>query len=104
MQTGYSSGISHARQKLLPESARSPRIVFIQVRNTSDKPNFDIVQPIKAAIVAKGYRITEDPDQAHFKLQAQVLSVTKADPRPAATAETQRRTHPGPRRTFLRNL
>ena len=62
------------------------RTIFIQVRNTSDKPNFDIVQPIKAAIVAKGYRITEDPDQAHFTLQAQVLSVTKTDPSAAEAA------------------
>ena len=62
------------------------RTVFIQVRNTSDKPNFNIVQPLKAAIVAKGYRITEDPDQARFKLQAQVLSVTKADPSAATAA------------------
>lgn len=62
------------------------RTIFIQVRNTSDKSNFSIVQPLKTAILAKGYRITEDPDQAHFKLQVQILSVTKANPSAATAA------------------
>ena len=62
------------------------RTIFIQVRNTSDKPNFDIEHPVKAAIAAKGYRIVQDPDKAHFKLQVQVLSVAKTDPTAAASA------------------
>ena len=43
-------------------------------------------QSLKAAIAGKGYRILDDPDAAHFKLQAQVLKVTKADPTAAAAA------------------
>ena len=62
------------------------RTIFIQVRNTSDQPTFNIQQPLMAAIAAKGYRIIEDPDQAHFKLQAQILSVSKTDPTAAAAA------------------
>ena len=62
------------------------RTLFVQVRNTSDKPNFNIEQPIKAAIAARGYRIVDDPEQATFKLQAQILSVAKTDPRAAAAA------------------
>ena len=62
------------------------RTIFIQVRNTSDKPNFDIESTLKSAIAAKGYRIIQEPDRAHFKLQAQVLKVTKADPTAAASA------------------
>lgn len=65
---------------------KDKRTIFIQVRNTSDKPNFDIEQPIKAAIAAKGYRVIDDPDRAHFKLQAQILSVAKTDPTAAANA------------------
>ena len=53
------------------------RTAFIYVRNTSDRPNFDIETPLKAAIAGRGYRIVDDPDEAHFKLQAQVLSVSK---------------------------
>lgn len=62
------------------------KVVFIQIRNTSDKQNFDIETPIKQAIVAKGYRITQDPEAAHFRLQANVLSVTKASPTAAEAA------------------
>ena len=54
------------------------RTVFIQVRNTSDKPNFDLEGPIRNAISAKGYQVLDDPEAAHFKLQAQILSVSKA--------------------------
>ncbi|MDH3603075.1 MAG: complement resistance protein TraT, partial [Candidatus Tectomicrobia bacterium] len=56
--------------------APDKRIVFVQVRNTSDKQNFDIEAPIKAAIAAKGYRVTENPEEAYYKLQVQVLSVS----------------------------
>ena len=65
---------------------KAQRTIFVQVRNTSDKPNFNIEQPIKAAIAAKGYRIVDDPEQATFKLQAQILSVAKTDPTSAAAA------------------
>jgi hypothetical protein len=64
------------------------RVIFIQVRNTSDKQNFDIEQSLKAAIVAKGYRVVDDPDTAHYKLLAQVLSVAKSSPT-AAEASLQ---------------
>lgn len=61
------------------------KVIFIQVRNTSDKP-FDIEQPIVSAIAARGYRITQDPDAAHFRLLANVLSVGKASPTAAEAA------------------
>jgi hypothetical protein len=62
------------------------RSICVQVRNTSDKPNFDIEAPIKAAMAAKGYRVTDDPEQAHYKLLAQVLQVSKASPTAAESA------------------
>ena len=55
------------------------RTVFIYIRNTSDRPNFDIETPLKSAIAGRGYRVVDDPEEAHFKLQAQVLSVSKMD-------------------------
>ncbi|PON15996.1 conjugal transfer protein TraT [Candidatus Entotheonella serta] len=58
--------------------APARRTVFVQVRNTSDKPSFDIGPSVKSAILAKGYRVTENPEIAHYKLQAQVLSVSKS--------------------------
>jgi len=66
--------------------APDQRIVFVQVRNTSDKENFDIETPIKSAIAAKGYRVTDNPEEAYYKLQAQVLSVSKASPTAAEAA------------------
>ena len=62
------------------------QVVYIRIRNTSDKPDFDIESPIRAAIAARGYRITENPDQAHYQLQANVLSVSKASPTAAQAA------------------
>ena len=54
------------------------RTVFIQVRSTSDKPDFDLDGPIRNAISGRGYQVLEDPEAAHFKLQAQILSVSRA--------------------------
>ena len=62
------------------------RTVFVQVRNTSDKPNFDLEGPIKNAISAKGYQVIEDPEAAQFKLQAQILSVSRASATAAEAA------------------
>ena len=61
-------------------------IMHIQIRNTSDKDNFDIAGPLKEAMIKKGYRITEDPNKAYYRLQANVLSVAKTDPTAAAAA------------------
>ena len=54
------------------------RTIFVQVRNTSDKPNFDLEGPIKNAIRGRGYQVLDDPEAAQFMLQAQILSVSKA--------------------------
>lgn len=58
--------------------APAQRTVFVQVRNTSDKP-FDIEYQVKAAVAARGYRVVDDPNQAHYMLQANVLSVGMTD-------------------------
>src|SRR5215475_9807622 len=61
------------------------KVIFVQIRNTSDKP-FDIEGPIAGAISARGYRITLNPDEAHFRLLGNVLSVAKASPTAAEAA------------------
>jgi hypothetical protein len=61
------------------------KIIFVQIRNTSDK-QFDLEGPIVAAISARGYRVTQDPDAAHFRLMGNVLSVGKASPTAAESA------------------
>ena len=58
--------------------AKHQRTVFVQVRNTSDKP-FDIESDVAAAIIQKGYQVVDDPGKAHYLLQANVLSVGQLD-------------------------
>jgi hypothetical protein len=61
------------------------KTVFVQIRNTSDQ-SFDIEGAVVSALVARGYRVTQDPDAAHFKLLGNVLSVSKASPTAADAA------------------
>jgi hypothetical protein len=60
--------------------------IYVKVRNTSDKPNFDLGDAISSAMQAKGFRVMTDPDRADFMLLAQVLSVEKASPTAAEAA------------------
>jgi hypothetical protein len=57
---------------LEPVSA-DKRTVFVSVRNTSDKPDFDVEPAIRRQLEAAGYTVVDDPDQANFMLQANVL-------------------------------
>jgi len=61
------------------------KTIFVQVRNSTDKPDLELANAVKAAIVAKGYRLMADPDQAHFILQANLLSVDKTDKNPISS-------------------
>lgn len=58
--------------------APAQRTVYVQVRNSSDK-QFFIEQEVKAAIASRGYRIVDNPNDAHYMLQANVLSVGHVD-------------------------
>jgi outer membrane lipoprotein SlyB len=51
------------------------RTVYVQVRNTSDKPDFDIEPAVKSSVESRGYKVIDDPTQAHYLLQANVLQV-----------------------------
>ncbi|WOH35908.1 complement resistance protein TraT [Thalassotalea fonticola] len=55
------------------------RTVYLQLRNTSDKQSLDYQTPVAAAITAKGYTLVEDPEKAHFWIQANILQVGKSD-------------------------
>ena len=62
------------------------KVIFIELRNTSDKTNFDIATSIQQNLQNKGYIITTNPKKAHFWLRANVLSVDKASPTAAQAA------------------
>jgi len=55
--------------------------VFLQIRNTSDKPELDLAHRVAEAMEARGYRIVPTLEQANYVLQANVLQIGKADMR-----------------------
>lgn len=62
------------------------KVMYVEVRNTSDKDNFDLEGPIKEAMTKRGYRVTQNPEEAHYRLQANVLQVGKSDATAAQAA------------------
>lgn len=65
------------------------KTIFLQIRNTSDKPELDLGEPIKMALEEKGYQMTTVLSEAHYILQANVLEVGRSDLRAAQHALTQ---------------
>ena len=51
------------------------RTVLVEVRNTSDRTELDIAPAVRAALAQRGYRLVDDPQDAQFLLQANVLQV-----------------------------
>ena len=62
------------------------RTIYLNIRNTSDKSNFDIAGPVARVLQGKGYTISNNPKTAHYWLQVNVLSVDKASPTAAENA------------------
>jgi hypothetical protein len=56
----------------------SKKIVFLQVRNTTDKQGLDIESKLKEAIQSKGYRITSNPKESNIMIQANILQAGKS--------------------------
>jgi len=57
------------------------KVIYIQIRNSSDQ-DVDIqamTQAIVKNLSAKSYQVTDSPDQAHYILQQNILSVAKTD-------------------------
>lgn len=61
------------------------RTVFIQYRNTTDKP-VNVESQIASAVMAKGFKIIQDPAKAHYWLQVNVLQVGMVNPTAAKEA------------------
>jgi outer membrane lipoprotein SlyB len=56
--------------------ASSEKTIFIVVKNTSNE-NIDINRPLEDALRAHGYRVVKSPVDAHYLLQANILSIGK---------------------------
>ena len=55
------------------------RVVYVDVKNTTDKELPGIEYGIKGRIASNGFRVTEDPTEATFILQANILKVGKTN-------------------------
>jgi hypothetical protein len=52
------------------------KTVWLEIKNTSDQ-EFDL-SALASALTARGYRIVDDPDQANYRLQINVLYIGKS--------------------------
>ncbi len=59
--------------------APAKQVILLQLRNTSDKPDFVIKTQVEQALIAKGWRVTTDPDKAQYMMQVNILQVGKMD-------------------------
>ena len=62
----------------LEPAAANERTVFVQIRNTSGK-NLNIEQKVINVLTSKGYRIVNNPAEAKYWLQANILKVDKVN-------------------------
>ncbi len=64
----------------LDPPAPNEMTILVQVRNTSDKPDFTVQPNLERALTGRGWTVVRDPGQAQYMLQANVLQVGKTDP------------------------
>lgn len=58
----------------------SQKTIYVQIKNTSDKPSFKVDREIRANLERKGYSVVSSLNKAHYLLQANILQVGKVDP------------------------
>ncbi|KTC83736.1 complement resistance protein TraT [Legionella brunensis] len=56
--------------------SNAKKTVYVSVKNTSDE-DVDIAPQLKAALSSHGYKVINNPNSAHYLLQANVLKVGK---------------------------
>lgn len=69
------------RTVFLEPVASNKRTVFIETRNTSGVRFIGITNTLRASLEDKGYTIVQDPDKAHFMVQANFLKLGKVTAR-----------------------
>jgi len=72
--------VQMAETIFLDPAGPADRRVIVYVRNTSDKAGMDLEAAVKRAVAANGWRIVEDPADAAYVLQANVLAVGEMTP------------------------
>ncbi|MCE0492862.1 complement resistance protein TraT [Vibrio salinus] len=66
----------------LDPTPQEEHTIFLQVKNTTDK-NLKITDELKNKLEAKGYKVLDNPKQAHYWIQANLLKADKMDLRDA---------------------
>jgi hypothetical protein len=56
----------------------SQKTIFLQVKNTSGQ-KISLQEPLQKALQFSGYQVLQDPQNAHYLLQANILTLTKMD-------------------------
>ncbi|ELI5720925.1 complement resistance protein TraT [Vibrio fluvialis] len=62
--------------------SQQEKTVFLQIRNTTDK-QIDVEDALKSRLEQKGYSVTQNPDDAHYWIQTNILKLDKMDLREA---------------------
>tara|TARA_B100000989_G_scaffold236433_2_gene183274 strand:- start:29095 stop:29757 length:663 start_codon:yes stop_codon:yes gene_type:complete len=70
----------------LPPVAPNQKVVYLKLHNTSDKQDVNIEHFLVSDLQAKGYKVTNDPNKAHYILQANILRAGKVEPNGADMA------------------
>ena len=53
------------------------KVIYVQVRNTTDQPSFQIQDALSEALAGKGYKVTTNFEKAYYVLQVNILSIGK---------------------------
>lgn len=80
-QTAIEHGSLHVSTKqsetiFLEPVSNAQKTVYVSVKNTSDE-EIDIAPQLKTALSSHGYKVINNPNSAHYLLQANVLTVGK---------------------------
>jgi len=62
------------------------KTVFLQFRNTSDKQNLTIENRIRQHLKSDGYTVVNNPDDAHYMIQTNILRASEMSPSAAKQA------------------
>ena len=54
------------------------RTIFVQVRNTTDK-QIDLIDDLNNRLSSKGYKVVQNPNNAHYWIQTNILKLDKMD-------------------------
>lgn len=67
-----------AESIFLDPVAAEERTIHVQVRNTSDRPDFEIERQVVARLADRGWLVVADPERARYLLQANVLQAGRS--------------------------